>query len=396
MLKKIFSFIFLTGMVGCSQPVEVTSAQPLGSSDIPTVALHASPCRETDSFAVQTFAALAASQKGNFVFSPAGLESVLRLLQQGAGGNTAAELAALPMGKAGVRTAMSPAEPSALFIAEHFTLKPGVKVDEVARVPFSSAPDRAVKMINGWAERKTRGLIPSIISVQDISPNTALVAANAIYLKEKWLHPFPVSDTREGADFTMECGSTVPVAMMRSKAKYHYAEGDGWRAVAIPYKTEGRQGEPGYFIGILPTQSVRDFALTFTPQRYQDIRRALVESAVRDTIVYLPRFELNPGTYSLKPVLLAYGLKGMFSMQADFSAFSAQPLYLGDVLQRCYCKADEEGTEAAAVTVAIGRYKSIAPGPRPEVIVFDRPFIWVIGDLTTPAAPYFMGITRKP
>lgn len=36
-----------------------------------------------------------------------------------------------------------------------------------------------------------------------------LVAANAIYLKEKWLHPFPASDTRENADFTRENGNTI-------------------------------------------------------------------------------------------------------------------------------------------------------------------------------------------
>lgn len=396
MLKKVFSLLFFMALVGCSQPENVATAQPLGHSDVTTVALQSVPCRETDSFAVQVFSVLAASQEGNFVFSPASLEAVLRLLQQGAGGATAAELAALPMGKAGVRTAMAPAEAAALFIAENFTLNPGVKVDEVTRVPFDTAPARAAATINGWAKKKTRGLIPSIISTRDIVPNTALVAANAIYLKEKWLHPFPVSDTRPGADFKKENGSTIPVAMMRSKAKYRYAEGEGWQAVAIPYKTEGRQGEPGYFIGILPDSTVGDFARNLTPQQYQDIRRALAESPAQSTIVYLPRFELNPGTYSLKPALLACGLRSVFSQGADFSGFSSQPLYLSDVLQRCYCKADEEGTEAAAVTVAVARYKSIAPGPRPNVIVFDRPFIWVIGDLNSPAAPYFMGITRQP
>lgn len=396
MLKKIFSFLFLMSMVGCSQQGEVAAAQPLGHSGCSTVALQSPPCRETDSFAVQVFSVLAASQKGNFVFSPASLESVLRLLQQGAGGSTAAELAALPMGKAGVRTAMAPAEAAALFIAENFTLNPRVKVDEVRRVPFATAPDKAAATINGWAEDKTRGLIPTIISARDIVPNTALVAANAIYLKERWLHPFSVNDTADDADFQLENGSIIPVAMMCRKAKYRYAEGEGWRAVAIPYNTEGRQGEPGYFIGILPGKTVGDFARNLTPQQYQDIRRALAESPARDTIVYLPRFELNPGTYSLKPALQACGLQSVFSQGADFSGFSSQHLYLSDVLQRCYCKADEEGTEAAAVTVAVARFKSIARGPRPEVIVFDRPFIWVIGDLNTPAAPYFMGITRQP
>lgn len=398
MLKEFFFFLCCVGMVACSQPSKEIAAQPLGRADTPpTPAMQAPPCPETDSFAVQLFSVLAAAtQQENLVFSPSSLESVLRLLQQGARGATAAELASLPSGKQGVRTAMTPAEASALFISEQLTLKHGVKADEVLKAPFATAPDRAAALINNWATRHTRGLIPSIISSQDISPTTALIAANAIYLKEKWLHPFPALNTQEKADFTQENGRTIHVAMMRSKAKYPYAEGEGWSAVALPYKSEGREGEPGYFIGILPHGSARDFARNLTPQQYRNICQALADSAAQDTIVYLPRFELSPRTFSLKPALQACGLNVIFSQSADLSGFADHPLYLDDVLQRCYCKADEEGTTAAAVTVAAARYKGISPGPRPNVICFDRPFIWVIGDLNTPAAPYFMGITHEP
>lgn len=397
MIKKVLSFAFFVGLVSCSQSADDSVVQPLGVADAsPTAALKAEVCKGTDSFAVQVFSVLAEGQEGNIVFSPASLEAVLRLLQQGARGATAAELAALPMGKAGIRTAMTPAEANALFIAEQLTLNPGVRADEVLKVPFAEAPDKAAALINRWAELKTRGLIPSIVSAREISPTTALVAANAIYLKEKWLHPFPADNTRKNADFTLENGNTVHVSLMRSKAKYHYAEGEGWRAVALPYNTEGRQGEPGYFIGILPKGNARDFARHLTPRQYQDIRKALASNAGQETIVYLPRFELNPGTCSLKPALQACGLKNIFSLHADLGGFCNSPLYLDDVLQRCYIETDEEGTKAAAVTVAVVQRKSIAPGPRPKVIVFDRPFIWVIGDLNTPAAPYFMGITQHP
>ncbi len=396
MIKRVLSFAIFMGLVSCSQSADDSVVQPLGAADAsPTAALKAEASRDADSFAVQVFSLLAAGHEGNVVFSPASLEAVLRLLQQGARGATAAELAALPMGKAGIRTAMTPAEANALFVSERLTLNPGVRADEVLKVPFATAPDKAASIINRWADCKTRGLIPSIVSPRDISPTTALVAANAIYLKEKWLHPFPAASTRKNADFTLENGNTVHVSLMRSKAKYHYAEGEGWRAVALPYNTEGRQGEPGYFIGILPKGNARDFARQLTPQQYQDIRKALASNAVQQTIVLLPRFELNPGTYSLKPALQACGLKNIFSLHADLRGFCNSPIYLDDVLQRCYVETDEEGTKAAAVTVAVTR-QSISPGPRPKVIAFDRPFIWVIGDLNTPAAPYFMGITQHP
>ena len=116
MIKKVLSFAFFMGLVCCSQSADVSVVQPQGVADAsPTAALKAEVCKGTDSFAVQVFSVLAAGQEGNIVFSPASLEAVLRLLQQGARGDTAAELAALPMGKAGIRTAMTPAEANALF-----------------------------------------------------------------------------------------------------------------------------------------------------------------------------------------------------------------------------------------------------------------------------------------
>ncbi len=397
-MKKYIHALFISlGLLGCSASEEETAVLPLGKADIPsTAAVRATPCSETDSFAVQLFSVLAASQEDNFVFSPASLEAVLRLLQQGARGATAAELAALPMGKTGIRSAMNPNEACALFVDNHITLNKDVKVDEIRRAPFAANPSAAAGIINSWAKHKTQGLISSVISERDISPNTGLVAANAIYLKERWLHPFPKNATREETPFTTDSGDSVPVAMMRCSASFRYAEGDNWTAVALPYRTDGRKGEPGYFIGILPNNNARDFVRNLTPVLYRNILRALADNAERKTVVLLPRMKLDPGTYSLKPALLACGLKNIFSGGADFSGFCRHPLYLSDVLQRCFVKADEEGTEAAAVTVAVARCKAIPPGPLPKVICFDKPFIWIIGDLNTPAAPYFMGITQKP
>ncbi|MBR7108929.1 MAG: hypothetical protein IKC90_02720 [Akkermansia sp.] len=357
------------------------------------------PYVATDPFAVQMFSTLAKEHKGNFVFSPAGVEAVLRLLQQGARGTTAAELNALPMGKTGIKSAMNPAEADALFLADDFKLKAGIKADRIMRVPFATDATAAAKDINAWANENTRGLIPSVISAKDIDPRTRMVAANAIYLKEKWLHPFKKRATRENADFTMSNGTTTKVSMMYNKDKFHYAEGEDWQAVAMyyDYGEEGSNGEPGCFIGILPKGNAKEFACTLTPHKYQTIRTALANTVPQDTIIRMPRFELDPGTFSLIPALKACGLSKVFTPAADFSGFSDEPLYLSDMIQRCYVKADEEGTEAAAVTMAIMVQGCAAPSPNmPKEITFDRPFIWVITDLNTAAAPYFMGITEKP
>ena len=72
--------------------------------------------QEVDAFAVHMFAALADTQQSNVVFSPSSIESVLRLLQQGARGRTAEEIAALPLGGANVKSTIATQEANAVFL----------------------------------------------------------------------------------------------------------------------------------------------------------------------------------------------------------------------------------------------------------------------------------------
>ncbi|MBQ9095215.1 MAG: hypothetical protein IJY53_02630 [Akkermansia sp.] len=392
MIKKlILSAMILVGIgVSCVNT-------PKNTAYPHTPALKAPAIPQADSFAIQAFSTLAAAQQeDNLAFSPAGLEAVLHLLQQGAQGSTAAELAALPLGKKGVYSAMQPAEAYALFVADDLTLTPGVRTELVQRMPFASAPGKAAKAINEWAKRQTHGLISNVVDA--VSPATRLIAASAIYLKEKWLHPFDKGETESFYRFTCNNGSTTYVDMMQCTEAFRYAEGEDWQAVALPYKTEGRIGEPGYFIGILPKGNAHQFAAQLTPKKYQSIRRALArEDSTQTLLVKLPRFRIDTGRMQLNELLQVLGVKKAFTREADFRGFAKEPLYLNDVSQYCVVINDEEGTEAAAVTVAdIDSWCLEPEQPQIKELIFDRPFLWIIGDLTTPAPPYFMGITATP
>ncbi len=394
MNNLVKAFLIMLGLTACdkAQQIPVTHIAPQLLAETP--ACNAPACGGVDSLAIRLFSVLAAKQEENIVFSPASLEGVLHLLQQGARGSSAAELAALPMGKRGVATAMAPVEANALFIAETLKLRKGINPAQIIKAPFETDSNRSAHIINTWVSQHTKGLIKGIVSANDISPFLRIVAANTIYLKERWLHPFKPASTNEEADFTLSDGSTVKVAMMYNSGKYHYAEGEDWQAVALPYRSAKDKGEPGYFIGILPTGNVNDFVQTLTPQKYHSIRTALASATEETTYVNLPRFTLNPGTYSLKAPLRHCGLNHIFSESADFSGFCMEPLYVSDVIQRCYVEVNEQGTEAAAATAAFVQYKCIQE--KSYRITFNRPFIWVITDLHTAAAPYFMGVTQKP
>ncbi len=359
-----------------------------------------------DRFALELFRSLAAEDgaRGNITLSPASLEAVLHLLRKGAVGQTRATLDALPMGQQGVKSAMRVESANALFADDSLPLRRKDFADELHRAPLSSNGDKAARAINTWCDDKTHGLVPRIAEARDFTPNTRLVALNAVYLKERWLRPFDEVATRQKGRFVAADGRELTVPLMRHTANFRYAEGKDWQAVALFYRRDGRSGEPGCFIGILPRGDARAFARELTPERYEAIRRALAATKPQRTSVTLPKMDVDSGVFSLRDALCQQGLASLFSRhQADFSGFleagsqaEQEGLYLADVKQRCRVIVSEKETQAAAVTMGIMQCRSAAPIRKMQEIHFTRPFIWAIGDLTSEAPPYFLGLCEKP
>lgn len=80
----------------------------------------------------------------------------------------------------------------------------------------------------------------------------------------------------------------------------------------------------------------------------------------------------------------------------NLAFLACEILVLDEVRQKCFVNVAEEGTKAAAVTaIAYALGCAQDPQPAPKVITFNRPFLWVIGDLTTPAAPGSWGCARN-
>ncbi len=88
------------------------------------------------------------------------------------------------------------------------------------------------------------------------------------------------------------------------------------------------------------------------------------------------------------------GMALPFSHSADFSGMSSRPLYLSAVKHKSFVEVNEEGTEAAAATVAVMRPMAMRPVAPPFEMVVDRPFLFVIADNLTRAI-LFMGVVFR-
>ena len=231
---------------------------------------------------------------------------------------------------------------------------------------------QTMDVINQWASDHTEGLIPTVLDKQTFNPWAVSYLLNAIYFKGEWTTPFDVAHTKDEA---FGGGPVVPM-MHKAETRLIYEENDLYQAVNLPY------GNGAYNMRIfLPRES----------KTISDVLDALNGSNwhgrgyMHDVDLKLPRFETN-SMIELVDVMSALGMPTAFTVYAEFPSFCNVPVYIGNMCQVAIIKLDEQGTEAAAVTVIEGA-SSV-----PDYAVFhaNRPFLYIISEQST-GAIFFIG-----
>jgi serpin B len=240
-------------------------------------------------------------------------------------------------------------------------------------VDFVGDPEGARVAINDWVSDQTEGRIEDLIPPGVIDSLTRLVLTNAIYFNAAWAEPFEESQTVDGPFYLLD-GSEVTVPMMHHTASYGYAEGQGYRAVELPY-----DGHELWMVILLPAAGEFEaFEGTLDAERADAI---LSDLAYEEVALSTPKFEVE-SDFSLVKALSALGMPIAFSMDADFSGMDGtRDLFIGEVLHKSFITVDEAGTEAAAATAVEMQLKA-APMETIEVTV-DHPFILFIRDVET-------------
>jgi serpin B len=97
--------------------------------------------------------------------------------------------------------------------------------------------------------------------------------------------------------------------------------------------------------------------------------------------VVLPKFKIE-NTLELNKPFEMMGMKTAFDIKnVDFSGMFNDPHCISEVRQKAFVEVNEEGTEAAAVTMIamVGALAEENP-PKPFEMVVDRPFLFAIVD----------------
>ena len=296
---------------------------------------------------------------------------------------------------------------NAIFLNQNYTLKTQFQKDmqtyydaKAEALNFSSP--QTLDHINGWCNEKTKGMIPSILD--EVDPAIVSYLVNAIYFKADWASKFDAKNTKtETFTIGTSVGETIPLSyhthtcelpIMHQKVLISYLKSSTYSAVIIPYGS----GLWNMTV-VLPEEG----------KTTNDVIKELAESSVLnnrgwcdagsntfqayEVDLKLPRFETSSDTNDLD---IDDGLIGLMQKMGIKRAFidglaeipnmcEGYNLYIEMMRQKAKIKVNEEGSEAAAVTVAAVNYKSASvPKEYPKATFHaNRPFVYVIREASS-------------
>lgn len=249
---------------------------------------------------------------------------------------------------------------------------------ELNFIDFTSNPELASQLINEWVKKKTKNLMPDMLSPGIITPDTRLVLGNAIYFKARWRSSF--LHTKEKV-FHCNEKESIPVIMMHGNYLLNYFSGKDFHLLELPYN-----GDRFVMLFILPKQlhGLADLEGSLSPSV---LSTAVARLTLHMGEVMIPRFSMT-FKVSLKEYLATQGMPIYFP-----GIVEGVTLTLDKILHRAIIIVNKTGTEAAAATLAGFSIRAI---DYPSFsFLADRPFLFIIRDKQTDSI-LFMGRVANP
>ncbi|MHA1147939.1 MAG: serpin family protein [Promethearchaeota archaeon] len=252
--------------------------------------------------------------------------------------------------------------------------------------------------INAWVSKNTEQKIKGIITPNSFDPNIRLILLNAIYFNGKWANPFK-KDLTKDAPFFLEDGSSIQIPMMHQKETFSYYENEELQILEIPYKNTLLFGTNMYYsmIIILPRdkKGLEEIEKTLT---LESISKQLEQFQQEEVKVYIPKFKIET-KYELKKDLREMGMTESFTSNANFSGIvdtsKSEPPFIGEIIHKAFVDVNEEGTEAAAVTMITALPKGMPIHKEIPEFKADHPFMFMIQDSQTKSI-LFIGRISNP
>lgn len=253
---------------------------------------------------------------------------------------------------------------------------------QIFSAPLSSK--KTVNSINSWVKKNTDGMIPKIIENAD--RDAVMMLINAVAFEAKWETPY-TNDDIEKLEFNSYSGKSKKTDFMCSTENVYLKDG-GTVGFMKPYKN-GRFA----FAALLPNEDVNidDYIASLSGEKLMKIFSSAKKNEEVD--VKMPKFKAEYST-QLIDTLKKMGIEDAFDRKsADFSSLidKNDGAYIGTVMHKTFIEVDQEGTRAAAATL-VGISKMSMPAINP--VCLNRPFVYMIVDTET-NLPLFIGVQTE-
>ena len=244
---------------------------------------------------------------------------------------------------------------------------------EIKPIDFGSSS--AISQINGWVSDKTNKKIPEIID--ELSPDNVICLINAICFKGIWREKFDKNRTKDENFYSEDGANMGKVKMMSQTHNFPYSKDENCGYLMLPY------GNGAFsMIVMLPNEgrTIDDVISNLDSKSWND---ALYMDTYEVNLRF-PRFKVECSYDMHKAILPEMGMITPFSNNADFSGMIGNNLIkISKVIHKTFVEVNEEGTEAAAATVVVGKFGSAPPSGTIIDYVVNKPFAFAIRENST-------------
>lgn len=364
--------------------------------------------KDNTAFAIDLYKRLQKT-KGNLFFSPYSISVALAMTYAGARGETEQQMAQALHFSAGqllhpvfssLESELKAAQSDGILLRSANSLYPQTKYPfleaflalvkehygaDITSVDYENNLEEARVSINNWVAERTEEKIRDLIPSGMINALTRLVLVNAIYFKGNWASQFDPKYTKV-APFWVTPDREIQVSMMQKEETFGYYEDENVKVLELPYI-----GDRLSMVILLPQQmnGLTELENSLTQENLALWTKYLPQ---REVQVSLPRFKINC-SFMLGATLIEMGMKDAFNAnKADFSGMDGIEnwLSIGEVIHQAFIDVNEEGSEAAAATAVVIRYKSL-----PSSFQANHPFVFLIRDKYT-GTVLFLGRLDTP
>ena len=337
---------------------------------------------------------------GNVLISPFGIRQCYGMISPGAGPVTGADLkkvlglepAGLPDMLKKVRSLrQAKAETkfssfNTVVVDKRYTLKPAYRTavekqceGTIRQADLKKAAESA-EMLNKLIAQQSNGLFTNAFDKADLKNEPAVVLLNVLYFKARWAMTFKKEGT-EKRPFTLADGKKKEVDMMHAKWFVPYYNDGKVHGIVLDYKDRRFK-----MFFLMPVDAKTPLSAVTELLASQGVPALMAKATQeRKTAIRLPKLKLQCSV-DLVELLRKAGMTAIFDPDrgAIVNMVERFPLYIGKSKQVVKLTLDENGTEAAAATYAIGMVGA-AFGPPPKTNTFhaDRPFVLVLTDTET-------------